>query len=89
MNIIGMPLFTDYYSIHDPITGTVSWAPHSASTKANVKTGTTPSSKQYLEVGRVSKADINQAALYISWALTGLAIYLVLDYWGTEYSADW
>jgi hypothetical protein len=33
MNILGMPLFTDYYTIHDPITGTVGWAPHSASTK--------------------------------------------------------
>ena len=42
MNILGMPLLVDYYSIHDPIKGTIGIAPHSASNKANVSSGPIP-----------------------------------------------
>ena len=38
MNILGMPLFVDYYTIHNPETGVVGFAPHTASTKNNVRT---------------------------------------------------
>ena len=40
MNIIGMPVFVDYYSIHDPTTGNVSWAPHTNSPKGDLEAGT-------------------------------------------------
>ena len=33
MNILGMPLHVDYYSVHNPVNGTVGWAPHSNSPK--------------------------------------------------------
>ena len=36
MNVLGMPLYLDYYSIHDPVTGIISWAPHTGSEKENV-----------------------------------------------------
>lgn len=34
MNILGMPLHVDYYTVHDPESGTVSWAPHRDSAKS-------------------------------------------------------
>lgn len=51
MNILGMPLFVDYYTIHDPVQGTVGWAPHSSSVKFNVASGNIPPKDQMLEVG--------------------------------------
>lgn len=36
MSILGMPIFVDYYSIHEPKTAKVFWAPHTASTKPDV-----------------------------------------------------
>ena len=36
MNILGMPVHVDYYSMHDPVAGTVQWAPHSTSPKSAV-----------------------------------------------------
>ena len=39
MNVIGMPLFVDYYTIHDPETGIVGYAPHSTSQKSDLVEG--------------------------------------------------
>ena len=36
MNILGMPVYADYYSMHDPKKGTVDWAPHYKSPKSDV-----------------------------------------------------
>ena len=33
INVIGMPAFVDYYTIHDPVTGNVGFVPHSTSMK--------------------------------------------------------
>ena len=33
VNMLGMPLFVDYYTVHDPGQRRISWAPHTASTK--------------------------------------------------------
>lgn len=38
INIFGMPLFVDYYTIHDPETGTIDYAPHTSSTKTTLLT---------------------------------------------------
>mmetsp|Transcript_1795 Transcript_1795/g.2551 ORF Transcript_1795/g.2551 Transcript_1795/m.2551 type:complete len:270 (-) Transcript_1795:248-1057(-) len=48
MNILGMPLHVDYYSVHDPEKGTVSWAPHKDSPKGTIKTGPPPTGKRLL-----------------------------------------
>ena len=45
MNILGMPMHVDYYSVHEPLTGKVTWAPHSASPKSNVPVTPLPSEK--------------------------------------------
>ena len=50
MNILGMPIFVDYYTIHDPIKGTVGFAPHSASLKDNLQRGEVPTN-QFIQVG--------------------------------------
>lgn len=36
MNILGMPVHVDYYTIHDPVKGTVRWAPHNNSPKDTI-----------------------------------------------------
>jgi len=50
MNVFGMPLFVDYYSTHDPETGEVSFAPHTASKKGKLEAGVA-SKTQFLTVG--------------------------------------
>lgn len=52
MNIFGMPAYVDYYTIHDPTTGLVSWAPHTNSNKSDLEPGNQPTGK-YLEVGNM------------------------------------
>ena len=42
MNILGMPVHVDYYTVHDPVKGTVDWAPHYKSPKADVQVGPVP-----------------------------------------------
>ena len=46
-----MPLFVDYYTIHDPVLGTVMWAPHTSSLKDSLVSGDLPPKTQLLEVG--------------------------------------
>lgn len=36
MNIIGMPAFIDYYTMHDPETGSIDFAPHTVSSKQSL-----------------------------------------------------
>ena len=36
MNILGMPLHVDYYTVFDADEGTVSWAPHRDSPKGPI-----------------------------------------------------
>jgi len=50
MNIMGMPVFVDYYTIHDPLTGKVGYVPHNTSSKTDLTEGT-PSTTQFLAVG--------------------------------------
>ena len=44
MNMLGMPLYLDYYSIHDPETGIIGWAPNTGSEKDSVQSGPVPPS---------------------------------------------
>ena len=51
MNILGMPVHVDYYTMHDPKAGTVGWAVHSNSPKSDmVRTGI-PDGTKTLAVG--------------------------------------
>ena len=55
MNIIGMPFFVGYYSIHDPITGVITMGPHTTSAKSTIRTGSLPT--QYLALGAMQQVD--------------------------------
>jgi hypothetical protein len=59
INILGMPLFIDYYSIHDPITGIISWAPHSNSNKGEIQLGIIPTDK-FLTISDMSPETIGE-----------------------------
>lgn len=50
MNMLGMPLFLDYYTVHDPETGKIGWAPHTGSEKDQVASGPLPPKNQVIEV---------------------------------------
>ena len=52
MHILGMPVFVDYYSVHEPVTGQVHWAPHTNSPKDTVVSGPIPTGK-FLALGEV------------------------------------
>ena len=49
MNILGMPLLVDYYSIHNPDTGVIGFAPHTASKKSSITSANVPSSENQLK----------------------------------------
>lgn len=51
INMLGMPLFVDYYTVHDPVQGTISWAPHTSSLKESLVHGPIPSKDQLIGVG--------------------------------------
>lgn len=57
MNIIGMPAFIDYYTMHDPETGTIEFAPHTVSNKQPLKAGRDRPSEQMFDIG--SKIDVS------------------------------
>lgn len=42
MHILGMPLFIDYYTVHDMDEGTIGFVPHSVSSKSQLVAGSDP-----------------------------------------------
>ena len=87
MNIFGMPLFIDYYTVHDPESGNVGWAPHSASNKGDVTRGTPPTA-QFLELGQINQ-NSGTESIMISWALTILTCYVIYDLWYSFMRESW
>ena len=59
MNILGMPLFVDYYSVHDPVAGTVGWIPHNNSPKGDIVPGTAPKDR-FLAIGAQQESSTEQ-----------------------------
>lgn len=81
MHILGMPVFVDYYSIHEPLTGQVHWAPHTNSPKDTVVTGPIPTG-QFLALGAVQQ----QSAFgdLAEYALAAAACYAAIYYFQTD-----
>ena len=50
INTLGMPIYLDYYTIHDPVTGKITVGPHTGSEKESIKSGEVPPANQFLEV---------------------------------------
>lgn len=87
MNVIGMPLFVDYYTIHDPETGTVGYVPHTTSNKSDIVPGYA-SKTQFLEVSALENS-IDGTALFISWSICLILMYLIFDYWNAFLRESW
>ena len=92
MNILGMPLYLDYYTIHDPEVGTIGFAPNTGSEKETVKRGSVPPSSQFLEV-RLLPAfplePINITALASAWAVTLIFMGLWYQGWKSFAKPTW
>ena len=84
MNILGMPLLMDYYSIHDAEAGTIGWAPHSKSNKLPVRSGgTVPSPQGNLIKIKVEEIDTESLVVYVfSWLITipFIVLFIVIFY---------
>lgn len=78
MHILGMPVFVDYYSVHEPLTGAVHWAPHTNSPKDTIVTGPIPTG-QYLTIGEVEQQ--STVGLLIEYAFAAAACYVGIYYW--------
>lgn len=87
--ILGMPLFVDYYTIHDPIEGTIKYAPHNASTKTNLLTTKLSTDKLIKIQSGVDTDQINKAAVWIAWGLVIIIAYVAIDYWARVMLEDW
>ena len=89
-NIFGTPLFADYYTIHDPIGGTVGFAPNSESNKTSLPSKPIPSKKAFIEFGGADKDEILFTAKIISWAIViiagGCIVYVLFFF--KKYSED-
>lgn len=81
MHILGMPVFVDYYSIHDPVAGTVDWAPHTNSPKDTVLSGPVPT-EQFLVVGEVEQQSTTD--MLIEYAMAAVVCYGAIYYWQTS-----
>lgn len=56
MNILGMPLHVGYYTVHDPVTGIVGWAPHTNSSKRSLSYSPVPT-KRFLGISGAEDID--------------------------------
>ena len=78
MHILGMPVFVDYYSVHEPLTGAVHWAPHTNSPKDTIVSGPIPTEK-FLTIGEVEQQ--STVGLLIEYAFAAAACYIGIYYW--------
>lgn len=74
MNILGMPLHVDYYTVHDPSTGKVSWAPHKDSAKGRVLSGPPPTGERLLR----SPGSQDSSKRLPSWATLIVVIIMAI-----------
>lgn len=91
MNILGMPIFIDYYSVHDPETGKISWAPHPGSEKLNVQEGAVPPKSQVIEVFKlpVIVEPVNYIAVGSAWLITVTFVSIGYDFWAKFVNPTW
>ena len=86
MNVLGMPAFVGYYTMHDPVEGTIGFAPHTDSLKSNLVAGTPPRT-QFIELSTFelqtedSPSKFHSAyATFMSWVLSifaGFGVFVI------------
>ena len=83
MNIFGMPLLVDYYSIHNPDTGVIGFAPHTASAKSSITSASIPPSENQLK-GKISSTEhyVQQSEReffqILTWVFAGLFLAFIV-----------
>ena len=87
MNIIGMPVFVDYYMAHEPDTGIIRVAPHTTSNKFDIM-ASNPPTRKFLEVISLG-LQVNATALFISWILSLILLYGMMEYWSRFLRPAW
>jgi hypothetical protein len=86
MNIFGMPIFAGYYTIHNPVDGTVGFAPHPTSKKESIRLGSIPSKTRFIQVGGPSEQELSVSAFAISWGICAVLMVVVLSFLNRNYS---
>ena len=65
MNILGMPLLVDYYSIHNPDTGVIRFAPHTASAKSSITSASIPPYENQLKGKNGAEQDDQESEIEV------------------------
>ena len=88
MNILGMPLHIDYYTVHDPVKGTVGWAPHKDSTKGQVVSGPPPKGDKMLRVTRDEVQLLPWYATLIVSTMVAILSFMTWERWFVPWLND-
>lgn len=81
MHIFGMPLFMDYYTLHDMDQGTIGFVPHSVSSKGQLIAGSKPT--QFFTSKSATEDFGNLEAVYNIWTqliCAGILVSALLIY---------
>lgn len=90
MNILGMPAHVDYYTVHDPVKGTVDWAPHYKSPKGDVQVGPVPRGDKVLKAAMMQQVQSTSVLIQmlLAAAVCFGAIYLWKEYLIPEFAKN-
>ena len=76
MNVIGMPAFVDYYTIHNPTNGIIGFVPTSQSLKTKLQKGSPSYGKWILKESTEPFWDF--LALFLAFFVTAAAILFIV-----------
>ena len=79
MNILGMPVHVDYYTVHDPVKGTVDWAPHYKSPKGDVQVGPVPRGDKVLKAAQMQQ--VQSTSVLIQMLLAAAVCFGAIYLW--------
>lgn len=78
-NVLGMPLFLDYYSVHDATNGLISFAPHVTSLKQQVLSADVPFENVILPFGEQATPEyIGDSILILIYLVVALILFAVI-----------
>ena len=92
-NMLGMPMFIDYYTVFDPTKTTIGWAPHKDSLKSPLVSGSLPPKDQYLEVRSLDEVmgleELHITSFIFSWVLTLTLTFAGYYFWNSCIRPHW
>ena len=87
MNIIGAPLFVDYYMVHQPDVGRIRVAPHSTSNKYDIIESIAPT-RRFLTF-KQNMLKVDSTAFIISWFISLGLFFGIMEYWNRYLRPAW